>query len=100
MSKAVLVMEMPESCSKCQFLYEFKGIKKCQLMNVLYKGASMLSQNSFTARRHEKCPLRELPDRRPYNELGEITDKRTGQVIHETAALGWNAYRDAIVGEE
>lgn len=61
MSKAVLVINMPESCSKCQFSYEFQGIKKCQLMNVLYKGASMLSQNSFTARRHEKCPLQQLP---------------------------------------
>ena len=53
MSKAVLVMDMPESCSKCKFLYEFQGIKKCQLMNVLYGGASKLSQNTFTAKRHE-----------------------------------------------
>lgn len=28
MAKAVLVMDMPESCSKCKFLYEFQGIKK------------------------------------------------------------------------
>lgn len=57
MPKAVLVMDMPESCSMCKFLYEFQGIKKCQLMNVLNNGASRLSQNTFTVKRHEKCPL-------------------------------------------
>ena len=35
MAKAVWVMDMPGSCSKCKFLYEFQCIKKCQLMNVL-----------------------------------------------------------------
>lgn len=65
MSKAVLIIDMPESCSKCQFIYEFQGIKKCQLMNVLYKGASMLSQHNFTIHRHDKCPLRELPEKVP-----------------------------------
>lgn len=63
MAKAVLVMDMPESCSKCKFLYEFQGIKKCLLMNVLNNGASMLSQNTFTKKRHDKCPLRELPEK-------------------------------------
>ena len=64
MAKAVLVMDMPESCSMCKFLYEFQGIKKCQLMNVLNNGASRLSQNTFTEKRHEKCPLRELPEKK------------------------------------
>lgn len=67
MAKAVLIMDMPESCSKCKFMYEFQGIKKCQLMNVLNGGASRLSQNSFAEKRHEKCPLRDLP------ETNEIT---------------------------
>ena len=63
MPKAVLVMDMPESCSECKFLYEFQGIKKCQLMNVLNNRVSRLSQNTFTEKRHEKCPLRELPEK-------------------------------------
>lgn len=62
MAKAALIMDMPESCSKCKFLYEFQGIKKCHLMNVLNNGASKLSQNAFTVKRHGKCPLRKLPD--------------------------------------
>ena len=64
MAKAILIMALPESCSKCKFLYEFQGIKKCQLMNVSNNGASRLSQNSFAAKRHEKCPLRELPEKK------------------------------------
>lgn len=56
MAKAVLIMDMPESCSECKFLYEFQGIKKCQLMNVLNNGASRLSQNTFTEKRHKKVP--------------------------------------------
>ncbi len=31
MAKAVLIMDLPESCSKCKFLYEFQGIKKASL---------------------------------------------------------------------
>lgn len=64
MAKAVWVMDMPGSCSKCKFLYEFQGIKKCQLMNVLNNGASKLSQSTFTEKRHDWCPLRELPEKR------------------------------------
>lgn len=90
MAKAVLVMEMPESCSKCKFLYEFQGIKKCQLMNVLNNGASRLSQNTFTEKRHEKCPLRELPERKKltYNNL-----------CADNKANGWNDCLDEILKE-
>ena len=28
MPKAVLVMNMPESCSMCKFLYEFQGMRQ------------------------------------------------------------------------
>lgn len=90
MAKAVLVMDMPESCSMCKFLYEFQGIKKCQLMNVLNNGASRLSQNTFTEKRHEKCPLRELPEKAnhpAYCDNGRF-DK------------GWNACLDEILKDD
>lgn len=90
MAKAVLVMDMPKSCSMCKFLYEFQGIKKCQLMNVLYGGASKLSQNTFAVKRHEKCPLLELPERKKltYNNL-----------CADNKANGWNACLDEILKE-
>ena len=88
MAKAVLIMDMPESCSKCKFLYEFQEIKKCQLMNVLNGGASRVSQNTFTVKRHEKCPLRILPERKETNYY--MNNKEKGIVE------GWNACLDKI----
>ena len=92
MAKAILIMDMPESCSKCKFLYEFQGIKKCQLMNVLYGGASKLSQNTFTAKRHEKCPLRELPEKMEVCGKYPQPDR-----IEPSYKAGWNACLDEIL---
>lgn len=92
MAKAVLVMDMPESCSKCKFLYEFQGIKKCQLMNVLNNGSSRLSQNTFTKKRHDKCQLRELPERE-----AEMTDADDlGKEYVRGTMDGWNACLEEI----
>ena len=95
MTKAVLVMDMPESCSKCKFLYEFQGVKKCQLMNVLNNGASRLSQNTFTVKRHGKCPLWELP------EKTEVCGKcpQPGKPA-PSYRFGWNACLKAILGDK
>lgn len=93
MAKAVLVMDMPGSCSKCKFLYEFQGIKKCQLMNVLNNGASKLSQSTFTEKRHDWCPLRELPEKMPDLEHGYENVEKS--IIR----TGWNACLDAIAKE-
>lgn len=91
MPKAILAIDMPESCSKCKFMYEFQGIKKCQLMNVLNNGASKLSQSTFTEKRHYWCPLRELPEKIPelksgYEDLGTSIRR-----------VGWNACLDEIL---
>lgn len=95
MSKAVLVMDMPESCSKCKFLYEFQGIKKCQLMNILNNGASRLSQNTFTEKRHEKCPLLELPEKKEELAIEQYEFGGLGKAF----VSGWNACLDAIAKE-
>lgn len=91
MAKSVLVMDMPESCSKCKFLYEFQGIKKCQLMNVLNNGESRLSQHTFTEKRHDWCPLRELPEKIPESKSGYE------KVTTSVKRIGWNECLDAIL---
>lgn len=96
MAKAVLVMDMPESCSMCKFLYEFQGIKKCQLMNVLNNGASRLSQNTFTEKRHEKCPLRELPEREEELPVEKYEFGGLGKAF----TSGWNACLDNILKDD
>lgn len=91
MAKAVLVMDMPESCSECKFMYEFQGIKKCQLMNVLNNGASKLSQSTFTQKRHDLCPLRELPEKIPESK------SEYEKVTTSVKRIGWNECLDAIL---
>ena len=64
MSKAVLVIDMPSSCSKCKFMYEFYGVKKCQLLNILENGGkAIIPTDTLTSERKECCPLRELPNK-------------------------------------
>lgn len=63
MSKAVLVMDMPESCSKCKFSYEFYGVKKCHILNLLCNGGkSIIPTEKYAKYRHRACPLVELPE--------------------------------------
>lgn len=95
MDKAALIMDMPESCSKCKFMYEFQGIKKCQLMNVLNGGASRLSQDTFTKKRHEMCPLRELPEKKVADKRLAISPLTEGYL--KDFEKGWNACLDAIL---
>ena len=98
MSKAVLIMDMPESCSMCKFLYEFQGIKKCQLMNVFNNGASRLSQSTFSEKRHEKCPLRELPERMEVCGTYNAAYYAKGGKM-PSYKIGWNDCLDRILGE-
>lgn len=58
MSKAIIVTDMPESCSKCKFMYEFYGVKKCQLLNVLKNGGkAIICVDKLNVARKECCPL-------------------------------------------
>lgn len=67
MAKAVLVMDMPESCFGCNFLYcnADAGIDSCQAMEV------SRIVDSETYERPDWCPLRELPERKPESERRE-----------------------------
>lgn len=57
-SKGMLIVDMPESCSKCKFVYEFYGVKKCQLLNVLQNGGkAIISTETLTTTRKDCCPL-------------------------------------------
>lgn len=68
--KAVLVIDMPESCSKCKFMYEFYGVKKCQLLNILENGGkAIIPIKKLTTERKDCCPLK------PMLEADEIRNK-------------------------
>jgi hypothetical protein len=77
MSKAILVMEMPECCEFCRFIdYE----PKCNCRMLLYKDAKIEDRLSRLA----NCPLREIPE---YNPMNPDYTK------------GWNDCLDVITGK-
>lgn len=57
-NKGMLIVDMPESCSKCKFMYEFYGVKKCQLLNILQNGGvAIIPTETLTTARKDCCPL-------------------------------------------
>ena len=52
----------------------------------------MLSQNTFTKKRHDKCPLQELPER----ETEMIDAEDLGRDYVRGTMNGWNACLDEI----
>ena len=87
MPKAVLVMDMPESCFGCNFLYcnADAGIDSCQAMEV------PRIVDSETYERPDWCPLRELPEKIPELKSG-YEDLSTS-----IRRVGWNACLDEIL---
>lgn len=61
MAKAVLVMDMPESCFGCNFCHinSNGGEDRCQALEV------SRAVNSETYEKPDWCPLRELPESNP-----------------------------------
>lgn len=92
MSKAVLVMDMPESCRKCNLSY------------MIPLGTRLICHATAKVIRttHDKpdwCPLRELPEKMEvcgtYNS--EYYAKGGKMPSYKT---GWNACLDEILGEK
>lgn len=84
MSKAVLVMDMPESCFGCNFLYcnADAGIDSCQAMEV------SRIVDSETYEKPDWCPLRELPEKKETNYY--MNNKEKG-IVED-----WNVCLDVI----
>ena len=92
MSKAILVVDTPQSCSKCKFAYQFNGIHKCHLMNVSNGRYTRISETTFAVERHYHCPLKEVPEK---FEIYGIRYKGKNPV--PSYRIGWNACIDEIL---
>lgn len=102
MAKAVLVMDMPESCIGCNFLY-FDGdtmLDSCKA----YEVAKPV--DSETYEKPDWCPLRELPEKKTSfsdeMEKEKVSGRFDGETGSEYANLvgkitGWNACLDEIL---
>lgn len=82
MTKAVLVMDMPESCSDCQLADDDPSGLYCPPADDYYDGSdSSEDRASF-------CPLRELPEKSDHPEHCD----------NGRFDAGWNGCLDAIEG--
>lgn len=80
MSKAILVIDMPDSCDVCKFCYYTMGeTPVCSLENLVAEPQD----------RPNWCPLKRLPEKQTYY-LG-ISDENAGWVD------GWNDCLDCIL---
>lgn len=91
MSKAVLVMDMPSSCSKCKL----KSRLNCEIEGVTHccnLAEGMITLDKGFEERLPNCPLRELPkkDNKSYFP-DEYSDGHRD---------GYNACIDELLGEE
>ena len=91
MSKAALVMDMPESCDMCDFVDDEQPPRYGE--KTLYCGVPGMGEavTDYIEGRPEACPLRELPEKIPelksgYEDLGTSIRR-----------VGWNACLDEIL---
>ena len=87
MSKAILVMDMPDSCMGCNFLYcdAENNSESCQARE---KARIVDLENEDTP---DWCPLREMPEKK--KTIG--TESETERIYMN---CGWNDCIDAIGG--
>ena len=82
MAKAILVMDMPNSCKECDFADE-----RYQYCNVIWFGKDV---SDYVKCRHEDCPLREVPQKKDEPPFYLTYD--------EGYDAGYNACIDEILG--
>ena len=90
MAKAVLVMDMPESCDMCDFVNDMQPPRYGE--RTLYCTAPGIGEDvtDYVACRPDWCPLRELPEKRKLTYTDLCTDNEVS---------GWNDCLDEILKE-
>ncbi len=89
MAKAVLVMDNPESCFECNFLYcdGDTNLDSCQARE------EARPVDSETYKKPDWCPLRKLPEKKEELSVEEYEFGRLGKAF----TSGWNACLDEIL---
>lgn len=87
MSKAVLIMDMPECCGRCQLMDDDAVGGYCNACNDDY-----IDIPDTMGGKPDWCPLRELPERKDYSAVSDRNPLKTW-------GEGFNACLDTITGE-
>ena len=83
MSKAVLVIDMPESCDECDFIDEM-----FHYCTIPWFGKDV---SDYVICRHEECPFKEMPER--------IAIHPDDNEYLEGGKNGWNLCINQIMGK-
>ena len=97
MAKAVLVMDMPESCDMCDFVDDEQPPRYGE--KTLYCGVPGNGEDvtDYIACRPEFCPLRELPEKKETVHPQECYDN---SYWTDEMKAGFNAYLDEILKDD
>lgn len=104
MTKAILVVDMPNCCTHCTFCNDETGF--CKAL-----GAYI---NNVSNTRYQYCPLKTMPEKKYVEEIKEVNDfmktdiqimndKIVSEIMLDTDLLlasGYNKCIDEILGEE
>lgn len=96
MAKAVLIMDMPESCDMCDFVDNEQPPRYGE--KTLYCGVPGMGEDvtDYIACRPEFCPLRKLPEKK---ETFTPLECHSNGKWTEGMKAGYNACLDKILGE-
>lgn len=96
MSKAVLVMDMPDICMDCEFCMEIhEGLEACCILVADNNDSSFCREiDDYCQCKPDWCPLKPMPDKISEEELDKMGTKGYDYGYFD----GWNACIDAITG--
>ena len=91
MAKAILVMDMPESCDMCDFVDDEQPPRYGE--KTLYCGVPGIGEDvtDYIGCRPDSCPLRELPEKIPESK------SEYEKVTTSVKRICWNECLDAIL---
>lgn len=95
MSKAILILDMPNSCSECKMVYRKRNNKRevfrCQI----------LKSNLQVDKIDNRCPLKPIPQKNKYDvEKYATVDYENNVNLGHYLNEGRNACIDEILGEK
>ena len=85
MSKAILIIDMPEACNKCEF-YQLAIYASGKLHGTCARTREYVSPEEVTIKKSDKCPLKPMPEKYSIGDDDYIE--------------GWNDCIDELLGEE
>lgn len=90
MSKSILVIDTPDSCSKCKIRFDDEYSNWCPYDNPEPNGVWQYVENGT---KPNWCPLKPLPDKRDENGIWTMNG-----YIEDKYSDGYNACIDEILG--